>query len=218
MNIYEFFGVPDSDTPNDLLKTIRAHIKARKKIPDKILVNILQHPTIEIGDEAVRYIFIHMENNVTSKLRIPVNVDRKNLFEDAATTFWEYVRIKNPNFDTSKKDSIERFLYTVCKRAIIPSRPPTSDEVPEQSEMMNIVLMESEQRDLLLQIFDGLGKGCREILRLFYFERYSYKEIAKITGYGEDSAKVRRNKCIKGLKQQIAENDNLCKFIRDLLS
>ena len=220
MNINEFFGLTDSDEPDDLLKATRTHIKTNKKIPDKILVNMLQHPAIEMGDEAVRYIFSHMENNVTSKLRVPANMNRKNLFEDAVTTFWEYVRIKKPDFDTSRKDAIERFLYIVCDRSIktIQGGRKFSDELPEQSEAMNITLMSSEQRETILQMFDGLGKGCREILRLFYFERHSYKDIAEITGYGEDSAKVRRNKCIGKLKQQIAQNDNLGRFIRDLLT
>ena len=108
----------------------------------------------------------------------------------------------------------------MCDRSIktIQGGRKFSDELPEQSEAMNITLMSSEQRETILQMFDGLGKGCREILRLFYFERHSYKDIAEITGYGEDSAKVRRNKCIGKLKQQIAQNDNLGRFIRDLLT
>jgi len=218
MNIYEFFGIPDSDAPNDLLKAIRAHIKADKKIPDKILVNMLQHLGTGIDGEAVRYIFIHMKDSVTSKLRIPVNVDKKNLFEEAVTTFWEYVKFKKTDFDTSRKDAIERFLYTVCKRAIIPTGPPTSDEIPEILAHINIDIISKERRDLLLQIFDKLGKGCKEILRLFYFDRYSYEEIAELTTYAKDSAKVRRNRCIDKLKQQIALNDNLGRFIRNLLT
>jgi len=221
MSINEFFGLTDSDDPTNLQKVIRAHIKANKKIPDKILVNMLQHPTIETGDEAVRYIFIHMESNVTSKLRIPVNVDKNNLFEDAVATLWQRIKIQKRDFDTTRKDAIERFLYVVCDRSIKTIQSGTrkiSNEMPEQSEMMNLAFMSSEQRDLLLQIFDGLGKGCREILRLFYFERHSFKEIAEITGYGEDSAKVRRNRCVGNLKQQIAQNDDLGRFIRDLLT
>jgi len=218
MSINEFFGLTDSDDPTDLLKVIRAHIKANKKIPDKILVKIFQHSTTGIANEAVKYTFIHMEGNVTSKLRIPVSVDKKNLFEDAVTTFWEYVRFKKPDFDTSRKDAIERFLYTVCKRAIIPTGPPTSDEIPELLEHINITIISKESRGLLLQIFDRLGKGCREILRLFYFERHSFKEIAAITGYGEDSAKVRSHRCIGNLKQKIAQNDNLGRLIKDLLT
>jgi len=58
--------------------------------------------------------------------------------------------------------------------------------------------MTEKERSLLLEIFGGLGAGCKEVLKLRYFEELKYKEIAEKTDYTEKSARVKASNCIKG--------------------
>ena len=223
MNINNYFGVSESVSTNELLRAIRAHLNSEEKIPDSILVSMLRYSNIEVENMALRYIFRNMKEDVFKGLNIPPNVNKENLIIDAVTTFWQFVRYKNRDFDTSREKAIVRFLRVVCWRMARRGGKIT-EELPEEYKFeeevggLDDILMENERRSFLLRIFDTLGKGCKEILRLFYFEQYSYKEIAEITNYEKDSAKVRRNRCIQKLKEQIVQNDTLAKFIRNLLT
>lgn len=69
----------------------------------------------------------------------------------------------------------------------------------------NKKLEEPNQRVVALQhAFSKLGKKCKEIISLFYYEGYSLKEIAKIMDYSDErSAKTRLDKCRSTLRERI---------------
>lgn len=57
---------------------------------------------------------------------------------------------------------------------------------------------------LVISKLAELGKVCKEILELFYFERRSIPEITKRLGFANvDTAKSRKYKCNKRLKQLV---------------
>ena len=60
-----------------------------------------------------------------------------------------------------------------------------------------------EKLDLLTQ----LGQKCQEILKLFYYQKKSFEEIALILEYtNADNAKVQKYKCIEQLKKKLRSN------------
>lgn len=67
---------------------------------------------------------------------------------------------------------------------------------------------EREQQILKIeQKFELIGHGCRNLLKLFYYEKKSIREITKILGYkNEASAKNQKYKCMEKLRKLSFDN------------
>jgi len=216
----ELIRLLQSENPDDVrraLKYAKTLISKKEKITDEILILMLKSKVEGVDNTALKYIINNKQKNVTSKLRIPSHIKKDAMFNDALLELWKYVRKRD--FDTSKKDAIERFLYVVCQRYVWsqPGESPNIDELPELFEYMIISSMVHEQREKLREIFDQLGTGCKEILTYRYFADMSYKEIAEIADYTKDSARVKASNCMSKLRQAIFNNPNLGNYIRGLL-
>ncbi|MEM6343868.1 MAG: sigma-70 family RNA polymerase sigma factor [Bacteroidota bacterium] len=63
---------------------------------------------------------------------------------------------------------------------------------------------ESERWQLIEENFQYLTKKCQEILNLFYFKGYSFKEIAPQMALGSpDSARTTKKRCLKSLANRV---------------
>ncbi|MDN3689370.1 RNA polymerase sigma factor [Cyclobacterium jeungdonense] len=93
----------------------------------------------------------------------------------------------------------------------------TKDQDQEVQDISK-TLEEVEGYQLIMSLFDKLGKKCRQLLHLFYYENLSMKEIAAQEGYTNDQ--IVRNtkfKCMKELMDQIEGNKNLKDLVRNAL-
>lgn len=60
----------------------------------------------------------------------------------------------------------------------------------------------NENQILLKKYFDQLGKKCQEILKLFYYQKYSIREIMDSGNYNsENVVKSQKSRCLKTLKE-----------------
>ena len=64
-------------------------------------------------------------------------------------------------------------------------------------------IYQDEDRELLQSAIRRLGEGCRKILVLFYYKRYSIDSIAADLGYGKDSVKTQKSRCLKKLRSHL---------------
>jgi len=64
------------------------------------------------------------------------------------------------------------------------------------------VVVEKDDRGLLLESLDALASDQREILILARFEGLSFKEIGEILGCNEGTAKVRAFRALQALREQ----------------
>ena len=216
-NLLRFLQSENPHNFNNALQHIKTSINKRDQITDELLILMLKSEE-GADDLALKYIIDNKQKNVVSKLRVPAHIQENDLFNHALYDLWKYVR--KHHFDTSKKDAIERFLYVVCKRYIIRNSGNDDTNTDEYPELTDYVLFSvtAEERFLLLEIFDQLGTGCKEVLKLRYFEELKYKEIAEKTDYTEKSARVKASNCIGKLKEWIKDNPKLGKYIRNLLN
>ncbi len=205
-----------SDDVNKALEHIKMLSTKKDKISDEILVLMLKMD--DADNIALKYIIKQKQDNVISKLRVPQHMNEKDIFHHALFELWKYVR--KYDFDTSKEGAIERFLYVVCRRYINRNSGKGDTDMDEFPELADYILfsMTEEEISLLLDIFDKLGKGCKEILRLKYFEGMSDKEIAQKLNRTDGSTRTRYSQCLKTLKEWIAEDDDLAEYIRNLLT
>jgi len=64
-----------------------------------------------------------------------------------------------------------------------------------------------EVRDKTLQLFDEIGEGCKEILRLFYYEKRSMSEIAYIMGHkSEGVSRTTKKRCLEKIRSKVKDH------------
>lgn len=61
-----------------------------------------------------------------------------------------------------------------------------------------------EARNKTLQLFNVIGEGCKEILRLFYYEKRSMSEIADIMGHKSEAvSRTTKKRCLEKIRSQV---------------
>ncbi len=79
--------------------------------------------------------------------------------------------------------------------------------LPGMEESQLEVLIGSERQELVAQLLDRLGDGCKQILHYFYFERLKMKEISKQMNLSsEQVAKNKKSNCLKNLRKLVLES------------
>ncbi len=84
---------------------------------------------------------------------------------------------------------------------------------------MQHAVYESETTRQVLALFDRLGKNCKMVLVMFYYEDKNMKEIALAMNY--DNEQVARNtkyKCAKKLTDLLDSNPGMKNAFKDLLN
>jgi len=216
-----------SDDPNKVKKALQ-HIKTlidkEEKITADILILMLKSNLEVVYNTALKYLIKQKQKRIFSRLNVPVQLEQDAIFNHACYELWRYARKRD--FDTSEEEAIERFLYVLCKRYISKhtKNPRGSDsdidlnQVPEPSDNPSPPLYDADAYKAIEELFDRLGKGCKEILVPKYFEGKKFKEIAEDTNRDIGVIKVTSSRCMKKLRTWVAENDNLAKYIKELLS
>jgi len=186
---------------------------------DNALIQLLRSDKPDDSDKALRYIIIHKQKNITSKLRVPAHISEDAMFNHALFELWKYVR--NHDFDTSKKDAIERFLYVVCKRYINRNLGDGDTDIaglPEPPDNPPPPLYDYEVYEIMRKLFNSLGIGCIEILTYRFFDGMNHKEIAEKINSTDGSTRARYSQCLRKLKEWIKDNPKLGEYIRNLLT
>jgi len=135
----------------------------------------------------------------------------KDIFQEGMTAF--YLQVKKGNY--RQESQIKTYLIAICKRLWykeIKKRKPRVElsEKMFEPEEMNFNFINEEPSDLtyeVFQIFKLISEDCQKILELYYFERYTMQAIAREFNFsGEQSAKNKKMKCLKYLRQKIKTN------------
>eukprot|EP01034_Spumella_vulgaris_P001497 gene1497-1983_t len=129
--------------------------------------------------------------------------DARDIFHDALTIL--YQKIQTEQFTLT--GSLGGFIYHTARnlwlaqlrregkaRHLVPDLPDTPDESDTD---------ETPRLALAKQALEKLAEKCREILRLFYYERCSMEAIAKAVGLkGEQAAKTQKYKCLEAARTE----------------
>ena len=63
-----------------------------------------------------------------------------------------------------------------------------------------------EAKKQTIRIFSAIGEGCKEILRLFYFEKRSMSEIAEIMGHKSEAvSRTTKKRCLEKIRSEVKE-------------
>jgi|GEM_PF-5671685 len=95
------------------------------------------------------------------------------------------------------------------------SKQETSESIPDgMAEYFETGLLHAEKYTVLHGLLDQLGKGCKEILLMFY-GGYKYEEIAKNMGFkSADGAKSQKHRCYQSLLTHLERKPTITEFLK----
>ncbi len=80
-------------------------------------------------------------------------------------------------------------------------------------------LIKMEGYKMMMELFDKLGKGCKSILTLFYFENLSMEEIVEKENLSSEQVlRNKKYKCMKALTAKIESSEELYDKVKTALS
>ena len=140
--------------------------------------------------------------------------DAIDIYQDAIIVLYE--NIANGKI-TDLKSKISTYLFAIGKYKIFQlhrdnSKVELSSELhlEEENIYLDVNLYNEKltnRQKLLNKYYSKLGKRCKEILKLFYYEGYTLDEIINILKYSDKNVlKSQKSRCMKQLKDWIKED------------
>jgi RNA polymerase sigma factor (sigma-70 family) len=95
------------------------------------------------------------------------------------------------------------------------SKEEASESIPDDmAEYFETGLLNAEKYTVLHGLLDQLGKGCKEILLMFY-GGFKYEEIAKNMGLkSADGAKTQKHRCYQSLLTHLERKPSITEFLK----
>ncbi|MEL6560780.1 MAG: sigma-70 family RNA polymerase sigma factor [Bacteroidota bacterium] len=123
-----------------------------------------------------------------------------DLFQDGVVIFFE--KVKSDRFEGNS--TISTYLFGICKNLwfqYLKSQMRLSKISPMYDEIIEDLSEEDKENAffgrVLEQLMEKLDANCRQIIRLYYFEEKSIREIKKIYKLGSDqAAKTKKYRCM----------------------
>lgn len=129
--------------------------------------------------------------------------DRDDLVQLTLTATWRL--ISGPDFvlTTGLRPLVRRIAAARCVDWLRRRKPHV--DIEEQTIASTEDPIESleavETVDLLTQALARLEESCREMIRLYFYEQLSYREIASRLGRAEATMRVRMFNCMKRIRR-----------------
>ncbi|MDT0556317.1 RNA polymerase sigma factor [Patiriisocius hiemis] len=134
----------------------------------------------------------------------------KDLYQEAFLSMWK--NVKEDKFVPKNETALQGYLYTIAKnkwtdylrsaRFKKTTGMPGNFQIKENEEDNSYFENETNNKQSLVSIaFKKLGEECKTVLKQFYFEKKSLKEIALQFNIGENSVRNKKYRCIQKLKK-----------------
>lgn len=195
---------------------------SRKKFTDQTLIKAIRAGG-RPGDQAISYLLEHELGKVKHLVlrRNGSEADAEDVFMEGLTAL--IMNIRKEKF--RGESAVSTYLFAICKgiwhkrfrKSVREGEVKDQLVVAEEDHHTpEISLMDSEQKQLLLDLFARLREKCSEVL-LQWANGFSMQEIAEQLGYGNGQVVMnKKNKCLKQLHQLMESNPAVQKMVGDL--
>jgi len=149
--------------------------------------------------------------------------DAEDVFQDALVGFYQNVRKGIFRGDSS----VKTYLYSMIRNQWLVRLKKNRRNIPMENpdfDATDAHFLQNENpaktlTELVDSMLEQVGDRCREILKLYYFDNLSMREIARLADFdNENSAKTQKYKCIQRIIRVIADKPELKKVIFELLA
>jgi len=166
------------------------------------------------NEQAVRQLyndaFTYCASFVTKNNGTPE--DARGLFQDVLIVL--YKKLDNPDFAINS--SLKTYLYAITKNLWFTHLRKTKktglhlvvdeEDTPlEFSEDGSELKAKQEQEEQLLELEEHLrnhSEECQQLLRLFFYEKKNYREVAALMDYSESYVRKKKMKCIQTMREK----------------
>lgn len=176
-------------------------------------------------EQAMEYLYKKHIESVISFIttRNGTREEGKDIFQDAVIQL--LINVQQGTFQGSS--ALSTYLFAISKnlwyRRFSKVRreeqyathmtPLTSD-----SEDPEVILMSEDRQVQIRSLMDRLKPKCKEVL-LLWGSKFAMKEIAEKLGYNnEQVVRNKKNLCLKELKDQVAQQPELRKWIQEMMN
>ncbi|MBR5176643.1 MAG: sigma-70 family RNA polymerase sigma factor [Bacteroidales bacterium] len=151
-----------------------------------------------------------------------------DVYQEACIILME--NVKAGKLDMEGEVNLSGYLYVICKRVAlryaakkrpfrIVEKPTRQDEIVikdegEEQETGSVEVMEMQEEEamrFLDKVLDSIPPTCKSILKRFYWDKMSMKDIATLTGLkNEDTAKSTKKRCMdkfRSIAKAMLEDD-----------
>lgn len=137
--------------------------------------------------------------------------DALDHYQDTVTIFFE--KVMNGKL-TEIESTIKTYLFGIGKNKIrqkFQSESRAEQHTADVVEHYQFLGQNADAQSLFddtnrvaKKVFDSIGQPCKELLRLFYFERKSMMEIAKALGHkNEGVSRTTKKRCLEKMRAQL---------------
>jgi RNA polymerase sigma factor (sigma-70 family) len=142
----------------------------------------------------------------------------KDIYQEAFLVVWQ--NVKQNKFKPHSESSINGYLYTISKnkwmdvlrskgykKTIVESQMSYFEIKDNEDQGIDDKILKDKQLEDVMQAFKTLGDPCKTLLRKFYFEKKTMKNIADDLQLDAASTRNKKYRCMQKLRQ-IALNNN----------
>ena len=137
--------------------------------------------------------------------------DALDHYQDTMTIFFE--KIMNGSL-TEIESSLKTYLFSIGKNKVrqqfdeAARKEKHGDGLQEHyrflAEDSDAAVIFEEAKRQTAELFNSIGEGCKEILRLFYYEKRSMSEIASIMGHkNEGVSRTTKKRCLEKIRSEV---------------
>lgn len=133
--------------------------------------------------------------------------EAKDIYQEAFIAMWR--NIKEDKFEAESETAVNGYLFQIAKNKWLDhlrsakykkttslSAEMESREMDPENEEMHLKNIQNVMRSVA-----QLGEQCQRLLKLFYFEKKSYRAIAEILELDEAYARTAKYRCIEKLRK-----------------
>ena len=158
--------------------------------PDKFIHMIKVHP-----NRAVLYLYMHsrpIKKWIVANSGSPD--EAKDILQDGLTILYE--NLHKPDAVLTTKP--QHYFFGICKNLWYTELRRIKPMETWTPEMESAEVMDNQMADLnVLALLNELGDKCKQLLKLFYYEKQDMQSIAKALGFRNDKvAKAMKYKCL----------------------
>lgn len=133
--------------------------------------------------------------------------DARDVFQDALVVYYEKVIEQQLEIQVSEQSYILGIVKHLWIRRFKQDTKKVSLTDFEKSIELEDNYHPTIQENRLLKMLERAGKRCMDILRAFYYQNLSMKQMASVFGFkSERSATVQKYKCIEKVREEVKKN------------
>lgn len=140
----------------------------------------------------------------------------KDIYQEAFISMWNNIR--NGAFEPKNDSALQGYLYTIAKNKwmdLLRSKRFRSTQSLSEERSLYLAQDEDDESDnhndydtklnMTMNAFKNLGEPCKELLKTFYFEKKSLRDIASALNIGEHSVRNKKYRCMEKLRNIVLD-------------